>query len=148
MEKDLRDILLKDLCAKLPYGVKVQVFNYGIEAVETLYEIDLDGYISTIEGDILKYSYKPYLFPMSNMTEEQEEELITITNGKFRYMWGDINNAIPRKNTSEWGISENAFINSIEVINILYTWLLKNHFDINGLIPMGLALDATGLNIY
>ena len=63
-------------------------------------------------------------------------------------MWGDINNAIPRKNTSEWGISENAFINGIKVINILYIWLLKNHFDINGLIPMGLVIDATGSNIY
>ena len=63
-------------------------------------------------------------------------------------MWGDINNAIPRKNTSEWGTDENAYINSIKVINILYTWLLKNHFDINGLIPMGLAIDCTNLNIY
>jgi hypothetical protein len=82
------------------------------------------------------------------MTEEQQEELITITNGKFRYMWGVITNAIPRKNTSEWGVSENAFIDGIEVINILYAWLLKNHFDINGLIPIGLANDATGLSVY
>ena len=58
-------------------------------------------------------------------------------------MWGDITNAIPRKNISEWGVSENAFISSIKVINILYIWLLKNHFDIYGLIPMSLALDAT-----
>jgi hypothetical protein len=82
------------------------------------------------------------------MSEEQKEELITITNGKFRYMCGDITNAIPRKNSGEWGISENAYIHDIEVINILYIWLLKNHFDINGLIPMGLANDATNLNIY
>jgi hypothetical protein len=91
---------------------------------------------------------KPHLFPLSSMTEEQKEELINITNGKFRYMCGDINNAIPRKNTGEWGISENAYINSIKVINILYIWLLKNHFDINGLIEKGLAIDATDKNIY
>jgi hypothetical protein len=63
-------------------------------------------------------------------------------------MWGVITNAIPRKNTSEWSVSEKAFIDGIEEINILYIWLLKNHFDINGLIPMGLANDATNLNIY
>jgi hypothetical protein len=142
----------------LPYGVKCQVQEDEYIYIGTLCRIEVDNknghlldFVETISGldcQVYLTEVKPYLFPLSSMTEEQEEELITITNGKFRYMWGDINNAIPRKNTSEWGISENAFINGIEVINILYTWLLKNHFDINGLIPIGLANDATRLNIY
>jgi hypothetical protein len=148
MTREQKDLLLKDLCARLPYGVRVLYENeiFGVEHVCPMYEeVKLDNHETwTIGID----EVKPYLFPLSSMTEEQQEELITITNGKFRYMWGVITNAIPRKNTSEWGVSENAFIDGIEVINILYIWLLKNHFDINGLIPMGLANDATGLDIY
>lgn len=110
--------------------------------------ITIDGYVDIGPYSLPIERITPFLFPLSSITEEQEQELITITNGKFRYMWGVITNAIPRKNTSEWCVSENAFIDGMEVINILYIWLLKNHFDINGLIPMGLANDATVLDIY
>lgn len=163
MTKEEKDLLLKDLCGRLPYGVKAyikkwskldQKYYEGVYTVESVHPSLGDIYASTKNGStevILEcsdYDIKPYLFPLSSITEEQGKELITITDGKFRYMWGDITNAIPRKNTSEWGISEKAFINGIKVINSLYIWLLKNHFDINGLIPSGLANDATGLNIY
>lgn len=150
MKQEDKELLIKDLCARLPYGV---ICEDGYGNVLELNSIDKpntvtfkcsDNTFCTADLD----KCKPYLFPIESMTEEQQEELITITNGKFRYMWGDITNAIPRKNTSEWGISENAFINGIKVINILYIWLLKNYFDINGLIPMGLAHNATNLNIY
>ena len=145
MTQEQKELLLKDLCARLPYGVKGNFQNSDdklLRSITIMHRyLEPNGMVMT--GDI-----KPYLFPISSMTEEQKEELIAITNGKFRYMCGDINNGIPRKNTGEWGISENAYINGIKVINILYIWLLKNHFDINGLIPMGLANDATGLNIY
>ncbi len=151
MTQEQKDLLLKDLCARLPYKVKVQNTYYNSFEPATIWLLDLNAQKVRLFADegyqSIEY-IKPYLFPLSSMSDAQKEELITITNGKFRYMWGDINNAIPRKNTSEWGISENTFINGIKVINILYIWLLKNHFDINGLIPMGLAIDATGLNIY
>lgn len=76
MTQNEKDILLKDLCARLPYGVKVQTFDYdydGAETVETLYQIDFDGYTTTLECDTLKYIHKPYLFPLSSMTEEQRK---------------------------------------------------------------------------
>ena len=159
MTQEDKDLLLKDICARLNTNLVCSIYrtdDYGVGYRDEI----LHGYC---KGDIWYEFYfgedcgvgmdnvskiKPYLFPLSSMTEEQEKELITITDGKFRYMWGDITNAIPRKNISEWGTSQNAFIDGIKVINILYTWLLKNHFDINGLIPLGLAIDATGLNIY
>lgn len=122
MTQEDRELLFKDLCTRLPYEAKVQVFNYGVESVETLYQIDLDGYISTVEGDELKYSYKPYLFPLSSMTEEQKEEYQYITE---RWMYD-----------SSYSISD-----SID-------WLNKNNFDYRGLIEKGLAIDATGKNIY
>ena len=72
MTQEDKDLLLKDLCARLPYGVKVQSYSYedDIETVETLYNIDSDGYMSTIECDTLKNITKPYLFPMSKIVEE------------------------------------------------------------------------------
>lgn len=169
MTPEQKDLLINDLCARLQYRVKVEAKgllktiaddydNRNIINAHVLNGLNIGERFNTYSINGIEKiplfnrggvcNIKPYLFPLSSMTEEQEEELITITNGNFRYMWGKITNAIPRKNTSEWGISENAFINGIEVINVLYIWLLKNHFDINGLIPMGLANDATNLNIY
>ena len=60
MTQEQKDLLLKDLCARLPYGVKVQVQGYveDVETIETLREIDSDGYISTLECDTLKNIYK------------------------------------------------------------------------------------------
>ena len=152
MTQEEKDILNKDLCVRLPYGVIVETpkgKGYVCDINLTIFGTEAGVNINATSRDKFNIEdIQPYLIPLSSMSEEQKEELITITNGKFRYMWGVITNAIPRKNTSEWGVSENAFIDGIEVINILYIWLLKNHFDINGLIPMGLANDATNLNIY
>ena len=126
MTQEQKDLLLKDLCARLPYGVKVQSYNYeeDIETIETLYEMNSDGYMSTIECDTLKNTPKPYLFPLSSMTGEQKKEyahLLTYTS-------------------------------NIDMIQITgestYDWLNKNMFDWRGLIPKGLAIDATGLDIY
>jgi hypothetical protein len=122
MKQEEKDLLLKDLCARLPYGVKVQSYSYedDIETVETLYNIDSDGYMSTLECDTLKNITKPYLFPLSSLTEEQYEKW------KLRMCNFDILYETPES----------------------YDYLYENHIDIRGLIPKGLANDATGLNIY
>lgn len=127
----MKDLLLKDLCARLPYEVKVQVFNYGVESVETLYQIDLDGYISTLECDELKYSYKPYLFPFSSMTEE----LKNFIRWKL---------TTPKYDSFDEDSIEDLLNNNRQVVHFCY----ENHIDINGLIEKGLAKDATGLSIY
>ena len=120
--------LLRDLCARLPYGVKVHFSGWDSEylqqkeMVDTLYSIDSDGYCNTYEYDsLLKLEdIKPYLFPLSSMTEEQNEEYLKTCRGG--------NASVPTLAT--------------------FDWCDKNHFDYRGLIPMGLANDATGLNIY
>ena len=66
--------------------------------------------------------FKPYLFPLSSMTEKQKKEYQYITE---RWMYD-----------SSYSISDST------------DWLNKNHFDYRGLIEKGLAIDATGLNIY
>ena len=135
-----KQLLFKDLCARLPYGVKVQSYSYEgeIETIETLYEIDSDGYMSTIECDTLKNITKPYLFPLSSMTEEQKEELKNEISKQTDIL-------IERMKNDDCGIDcgKYHFHSNLEL-----EWLLKNHFDYRGLIPKGLAIDTTGLNIY
>ena len=123
MLQEYKELLLKDLCARLPYGIKFlrESWNYEwdqeLSVIEILEDIDKDGYINKTKVYNVE-DIKPYLFPLSSMTEEQQTNLT-----KF-------------------------VANGIHGENILYDWYNKNHFDYRGLIPMGLAIDATGLNIY
>ena len=125
MTQEQKDLLLKDLCARLPYEVKVQ-FSYIITTPATLKGIDKD----LIECDIAVCELedvKPYLFPLSSMTEEQEKEY-NETLGKIIYTDGTV-------------FDEDKTYHTFDFLN-------KNHFDYRGLIDMGLANDATNLNIY
>ena len=83
---------------------------------------------------------KPYLFPLSSLTEEQRNnicELLLDTQKKFS-PYGEINTKG----------CDNLFISSVKQSNALINYCLTNHLDINGLIEEGLAIDVTGLNIY
>ena len=80
-----------------------------------------EAYFTTESGSIYSNEYKPYLFPLSSMTDEQEEE------------YNDLN-------CYELG----CFPHTEEALD----YLIKNHFDYRGLIEMGLAINATNLNIY
>lgn len=140
MTKEDKEILLKDLCARLPYGVKFP-WNYAWDqetsVIEVLEEVDKDGYID----DAKIYSVediKPYLRPMSSMTEEESIELQTIIND-----WWD---------KELFTLTEEPMIEyALSVINYtlnptLFDWLNKKHFDYRGLIPKGLAIPVTKEN--
>ena len=130
MTQEQKELLLKDLCVRLPYGVKLHAKYINVDLKEldgTLKQIDNDkicGLVSDTE-DTYSYIYvsideiKPYLFPLSSMTEEQREEW-------YQY----------------------CFENENKNIGTNVDWLNKNHFDYRGLIDKDLALDATNLNIY
>ena len=124
MTQEDKELLLKDLCARLPYGVKI---NENTQGDFTVIGLTTERVFTTceIEGchnDFPIECVKPYLFPLSNMTEKQKNEYQYITE---RWMYDPA-----------YSISD-----SID-------WLNKNHFDYRGLIEKGLAIDATGLNIY
>ena len=132
-------ILIQDLCARLPYGVYVLVhdtFKYSTVPYENVYlkSSDIASLIDSISlnerynsrdkrfNRIIKehkslLEFKPYLRPMSSMTEEEREEerklwdIITKTRNDLHYLYTD--------------------------------FLLSHHLDYRGLIPMGLALEAT-----
>ena len=127
MTQEQKDLLLKDLCGRLPYKVKAQIPNeYGgyTSAIES---IDNDGYVVDFEGTHIEIEFiKPYLFPLSSMSDEQ------------KVIYGDLCYAIIH--SLAWDMQS--------ALNELVDWLNENHFDYNNLIPMDLAIDATGKNIY
>lgn len=121
MKKEHKDLVIADLCCRLPHKVIVEFVSYKDEEKPWIGELsckDLDCFIH----DVGFVEIKPYLFPLSSMTAEQKQEYQHITE---RWMYD-----------SSYSISD-----SID-------WLHKNNFDYRGLIPMGLAKNALGLNIY
>lgn len=114
MTKEDKELLLKDLSARLPYKPIVHIHDIDV--------IDYDNYLypdylEKMMSDSI--TLKPYLFPLSSMSKEQEQEEYEIC--KY-YIPGYESNLIDFYN--------------------------KNHLDYRGLIEKGLAIDATGLNIY
>ena len=140
MKQERKELLLRDLCARLPYGVKFlrESWNYEwdqeLSVIEVLEDIDKDGYINNTKVYNVK-DIKPYLFPLSSMTEEQKKYITD--------RWG-INEDFNFEIDPNWGEYIVELDDTINFIN----WLNENRFDINNLIPKGLAIDATGLNIY
>ena len=131
--------LIKDLCSRLPYGVKVLVDNK--------HWIDFDGrtpskltfdnsYRLLYVGTDLGY-VKPYLFPLSSMTEEQQEEFDRIYADDMQVVANNLKNRLDGK-PYETNLGHYRHID----------WLNANHFDYRGLIEKGLAIDATRLNVY
>ena len=141
MTQEDKELLMKDLCARLPYGVKIVIqdtFKYSIVSRE-YHVLDVSNF-----SDIFCFNYKkfdkrmkkamrerpndivikPYLFPLSSMTKEQKKEYAHILV-----------------------MSSNLACSQL-IGETTQDWFNKNHFDYRGLIPMGLAEDATDKNIY
>ena len=147
MEKELlntfdKELLLKDLCGRLPYGVKCEYDNLRYGGVFKVTDIEYNGYISGVIDNKHCWTVfdplelKPYLFPLSSMTKEQQIEA-----NIFDDMDMDILSQNLGRNHRDKTNIPTATYNYID-------WLNKNHFDYRGLIEKGLAIDATGLNIY
>lgn len=114
MKKQEKELLLKDLCARLPYGVRVKLNGRR----ETSNKLTID-WLYTYSRHI--EDIKPYLRPMSSMTKEEIEDYHNLC-------------------TKQWNvhIDDYWYYDTVESID----WLNANHFDHRGLIPMGLALPA------
>ena len=130
-------LLLTDLCGRMPFGV-VCTDTY-LNETGTLSAIGLNydmGVLDKDDGeDVSVYipNCKPYLFPLESMTEEQKNEYHYIVN----YISSD--------DTENWKEGEFVYVDQLSQLMHFYH---INHLDYMGLIPMGLANDATGLNIY
>ena len=136
MTQEDKELLFKDLSARLPYGGKVQCGDY-------LFTFDKDHmgigmlYLESpkiiLSGCYYGEDIKPYLFPLSSMTEEQKNDCPI----------GETNLNIIKSNIG-YGIIEIPW----QLSYLFIEWCNKNHFDYRGLIPMDLAIDATDKNIY
>ena len=141
-----KDLLLKDLCARLPYGVmakfgdsnpsKITNITQCIDSDSNSWFIESEGESDGMMCEI--DNVKPYLFPISSMTEEQYNEMQTIS-GKDCIEHMEIE--------KEWR-DNSPFTHLPLYQHRVIEFFHKYHFDYRGLIPMGLAIDATGQNIY
>lgn len=141
MTREQKDLLIKDLCSRLTHGVKCKILETN--EVKILAAIQYDGENTLFDfwedDQKIHYGYqlylsefKPCLLPISSMTDEQEEEL-------DKYLDMDSKSLI------------DGYKNGLRCAHPYFNvqdWYNKNHFDYRGLIPMDLAIDATGLNIY
>ena len=133
MKREDKELMLKDLCGRLPYGVKASTKVGGNIEISFIGEDTIIGE----DGDSYDVSFiTPYLFPMSSMTEEQYENFIIVSG-----FGGEIEDV--RRGRF-------VFLGTIGIDFIYDTldWLNANHFDYRGLIGKGLAIDCTNLNIY
>ena len=135
MAPEQKDILLKDLCARLPYGVMAKFGDSNPSKITNItQDIDSDSWFVESEGefDVMTGEFdgmmceinniKPYLFPMSSMDLDQRIEY-----SRTLVIFDE---------------------SHCSQISETYDWLNKNHFDYRDLIPKGLAINAIGLNIY
>ena len=138
MTQEDKDLLLKDLCARLPYGVKGSVKNHtGTFVVKNVFNKGeyIDGHFKEFNRSRGYHveEFKPYLRPMSSMTEEEHNE------------WFNYYHEIEVKEAKSTGdylkaaiLGESASID----------WLNKNMFDFRGLIDKDLALSTNEYNPY
>lgn len=128
-----KQLLIKDLCARLPYNLYIRVEEFNVPKNDgritegfignylkdnRCNDYDTEGILNELADGLI--DVKPYLRPMSSMTEEEKLEYFTVT----RIQWNE--NDEPYRELT------------IEAID----WLLEHHFDYRGLIPMGLAIEA------
>lgn len=124
MKQEDKELLLKDLSERLPYGVKIKDLSTQADTTIDVLGIKkpfiiVDEYsrFGNVYDSISVEFVKPYLRPMSSMTEEEKEfyasMFLEYDGGRFTEFPGTV-----------------------------VEWLNKNMFDYNGLIPMGLALEA------
>lgn len=147
MKQEDKELLLRDLCSRLPYGV---ILNCCDSIGEKLTAINENGLIN-YDYDIDEV--KPYLFPLKSMSKEQKKDLLIHVLGKkdckhFQVLSdGSIDSTYAKQQKLEY--FNFCWVNfDSETTSAYIDWCNKNHIDYRNLISKNLALDATGLNIY
>ena len=128
-EKD-KDLLLKDICGRLPYGVKTPYSGYEM----TIRGVDVESKtVDVIDWGKARFAavriekIKPYLRPMSSMTESERKEFDDLSKFDEDVWMGNHKVGFPK---------------NVRIMSKCVDWLNKNMFDHRGLIPKGLALEA------
>ncbi len=141
MTQENKNSLLKDLCARMPYGVNVltdidKTFDSGCIGIVTKIEPYVGDKFPELKGKYLLYEkgcltplvvdeVKPYLRPMSSMTEDEKKHLQLLHNIISDENYGDGYSPCAWDTIAEW----------VDYCN-------THHLDYRGLIKKGLALEA------
>ena len=139
MTQEDKELLLKDLCARLPYNLYVRVEEFNVPKNEAITEGFVGNYLKDNRcndydaDDILNefadgcIDIKPYLRPMSSMTEEEKKEYQSLqdTACSYHYEFGDI-------------VDDFLYFDN----DVSLDYLNSIHIDYRGLIEKGLALEA------
>lgn len=142
MKQEDKELLLRDLSTRLPYGVKIHIdspkYDKLIGTLDAVYPTEervivdnLDKAIAPINVrcggfKIEDNEVKPYLRPMSSMTEEEIREFTSL---------------IFISDSTSYGYLKECVLFAIYSAKAL-DWLNAHHFDYRGLIEKGLALEA------
>ncbi len=136
LQKD-KDLILRDICMRLPYNVMLRIESYDVQHNDKLIKRDI-----MLSSDNISYcfknsqwvSFKPYLrsFDFENMTEEEIDE------------WSSIIIPTDLKLPSSKDFRAAVLVDELP---IAINWLCSHHFDFNGLISKRLAIEAPQ-NIY
>ena len=126
MIQEEKDLLLRDLCARLPYGVKFATKYSHFKDTHELLVINKHSTIvetfKMLWWDI--EDVKPYLRPLSSITEEEWRKCVNLGIGdEFEDSYGEHRHLLPSHR--------------------LYDWLNAHHFDYRGLIEKGFAIKVT-----
>ena len=138
MTKEEKQLLFKYLSAILPYHIRVKVWLKDGTTEEGM--LDLEHNYGDVLRDAFYYNkiidIKPYLRPMSSMTEEEKEEMKKVIKNDYISPFGELQSS---------GV-DNLTLSCVRMSSNLINWLLENHFDFLGLIPKGLAIEVTEEN--
>ena len=136
MKEEYKELLLKEITARIKYGVKVLNTTYKNHDVQTVIgivgdEVTMAETYTSVRGDDFEFSstkhytgyvdfIKPFLRPISSLTEKEQIELgELIGTASYNMLKGDLSH-----------------------LNALMVHIYKNHIDAFDLIPKGLALEA------
>lgn len=125
MTEEEKQLLLQDLAARLPYEIILLSSNEKIT-----YQTDGD----TAAELLVEEGWKPYLRPMSSMTEEEENEWFGLNTDPLLEAVGERHTRI-----------EDLMLRAKSQYNPV-DWLNAHHFDYRGLISIGLAIEVTSEN--
>ena len=134
MTQEDKDLLLKDLSARLLYGVALDVDTADWKAPQGHIKVKMEGFgilfkdmSLIVNGSYYGDNYKPFLRSMSSMTKEEKETYYNLCYEEEReeYEFGDWVTRVYYHDT----------IDSIDYLNSI-------HIDYRGLIKKGLALET------
>lgn len=151
MTQEDKQLLLKDLCARLPYSLYIRVEEFNVPENDgritegfignylkdnRCNDYDAEGILNELADGCI--NVKPYLRPMSSMTEEEFEDLKSYSGLKYEQLY------LASHQNGTYKCLD-FYLNEIpsDVVVLVFDWLNKNMFDYRGLIPMGLALEAS-----